>query len=370
MQLPNLAAAEEVTLMNTVPTAIAELLRFNGIPSSVRIVNLAGEPLPDYIVDKLYQKPGIQRVFDLYGPTETTTYSTFASRECNGPATIGRPVNNALVYLLDAYLNPVPIGVSGELYIGGAGVARGYLNRPSLTAERFLHCPFSYELDARMYKTGDIGRYLPDGNIEFLGRNDDQVKIRGFRIELGEIEATLRQYPNVEEVVVLAREDSPGDKTLAAYVVWGQGGKPGTRELRRLLQEKLPDYMMPGAFVTLDTLPQTPSGKVDRLALPAPDKTGPERESNFVAPRYPLEEALAGIWSEVLGLDLVGIHDNFFDLGGHSLLATRVIARILRTFGVDLPLRSLFETHTVAELATVITRKLAKELGQKLIAPL
>jgi len=355
LQLPNLPAAEEVTLINTVPSAITELLRAGGdLPASVRTVNLAGEVLRTQLVQRIYQQDTIQRVFDLYGPSEDTTYSTFALRSASGPYTIGRPIANTQVYLLDANLRPVPVGVPGELHIGGAGLARGYLNRPELTAESFIPNPFSYGSGARLCKTGDLARYLPDGNIEFLGRIDHQVKIRGFRIELGEIEAVLGQHPDVRETAVLAREDKPGDKRLVAYVVPRDVQVPAIIELRRFLKEKLPDYMVPSAFVPLDALPLTPNGKVDRRALPVPDMARPEQEEAYVAPRTPAQEVLAGIWAEVLKLEQVGIHDDFFDLGGHSLLATQVISRVRDTFQLRLSLRNFFDGPTVADLAEII----------------
>jgi acyl carrier protein len=240
------------------------------------------------------------------------------------------------------------------------GVARGYLNRPELTAEKFIPDPFSSDPTSRLYKTGDRARYLPDGNIEFLGRMDDQVKIRGYRIELGEIETVLGQHSSLREAVVLAREDSPGDRRLVAYVVTAGGSAPSANDLRSFLQQKLPEYMVPSVFVFLDSLPLTPNGKLDRKALPAPDQTRPELEETFVAPRTPVEETLASIWAAVLKVDKVGIHDNFFELGGHSLLATQLISRIRETFKIDLPLRSLFEAPTIYGLAQRM-----QELGEK-----
>ena len=249
----------------------------------MRTVNLAGEPLSDALVQQLYQRETIQQVFDLYGPSEDTTYSTYALRKSGGPATIGRPIANTQIYILDPHLQPVPLGVPGELHIGGAGLARGYLNRPELTAEKFIPDPFSNEPGARLYQTGDLARYLPDGNIEFLGRLDHQVKIRGFRIELGEIETALNTYPAVREAVVVAREDNPGDKRLVAYVVLGQEQALTISDLRGFLKQKLPDYMVPSAFVALDALPLTPNGKVDRRALPAPDLSKLESDGVYVA---------------------------------------------------------------------------------------
>jgi acyl carrier protein len=277
------------------------------------------------------------------------------------PPSIGKPIANTKIYILDANLHPVPVGVPGELYIGGIGLARGYLRRPDLTAEKFIPHPFSHEPGARLYKTGDLARYLPDGNIEFLGRTDDQVKIRGFRIELGEIEAILGQHPAVMETVVMAREESPGDKRLVAYVVPRQEGASTISELRSFAKEKLPEYMVPSTFVFLDRLPLTPNGKVDRKALPTPDQKRPKLEEVYVAPRNPVEEIIAEIWAEVLKVGKVGIHDNFFDLGGHSLLATQVMSRVRDAFQLDLPLSRLFENPTVAGLAVQLVPVQSKD---------
>src|SRR4028119_825011 len=285
-----------------------------------------------------------RRFFNAYGPTESTVCATIA--ECSDSSEsppIGRPIANIQVYILDAQLQPVPIGIPGELYIGGAGLARGYLNQPELTAYRFILNPFTNEQGDRLYKTGDLARYLSDGNIEFLGRLDDQIKIRGFRIELGEIEAVLGQHPAVQEAVVVVREDVPGNKRLVAYVVVNQLAAPTIPHLQQFLKQKLPEYMVPSAFVQLSALPLTPNGKIDRRALPAPDTSRPSGEGAYVAPQTPVEEMVAGIWTDVLEVKQVSIHDNFFDLGGHSLLATQLISRLRDTFGVDFPLRGLFE---------------------------
>jgi acyl carrier protein len=230
------------------------------------------------------------------------------------------------------------------------------LNRPELTAERFVPNPFCNEAGARLYKTGDLARYLPDGNIEFLGRLDHQVKVRGFRIELGEIETVLIQHPNIQKAVVLARKVGPDDKRLVAYVAPQEEFAPTVTELHNYVKDRLPEYMVPSAFVTLDSLPLTPNGKIDRRALSTPDQTRPELEEVFVAPRTPIEEILAGIWSEVLGLEKVGVHDNFFELGGHSLLATRLVSRVRDAFQVELPLRSIFEAATVADQALLVEK--------------
>jgi acyl carrier protein len=268
---------------------------------------------------------------------------------------IGHPIANIQIFLLDVSSNPVPIGVPGELYIAGAGLARGYLHRADLTAEKFLPNPFSNEPGARMYRTGDLARWLPDGNLEYLGRIDHQVKLRGFRIELGEIEAALAALPEVGEVVVLAREDAPGDKRLVAYLVMNAGHSlPETAELRNRLARSLPEYMLPAHFVFLESLPLNPNGKVDRKALPAPDIT--RSEKGYVAPRTPTEQTLAQIWAEVLHLERVGIHDNFFELGGHSLLVTQLISKMRTVFHIDLPLRSLFDATCIEAVASKIDK--------------
>jgi amino acid adenylation domain-containing protein len=321
------------------------------------------EPIPEQLLALISNRiPGLQ-IINGYGPTEATICATlycvsgFSASNRNTP--IGKPVQNTKIYLLNDQMRPVPIGTPGELYIGGDGLARGYLNRPDLTSEKFIPNPFSNEPGSRLYKTGDLARYLPDGNIEFLGRIDNQVKVRGFRIELGEIEAVLTQHPDLREAAVVVREDIPGNNYLAAYVVskleaLSLAAPPTISELRSFLKAKLPDYMVPGAFVFLEAMPLTPNGKIDRRALRAPDSSRREQEDNFVAPNTPTEEILAAIWAEVLGLQQVGINDNFFELGGHSLLATQIISRIREAFSIELPLRYLFEAPTIASLSQAI----------------
>ena len=338
-------AAADVCLVNTVPSAIAELVKWNGLPPSVRTVCLAGEPLTAQLVEEIYRHQAVRRVFDLYGPSEDTTYSTFALRKADGPATIGRPIANTQIYLLDSNLQPVPVGLPGELYIGGDGLARGYLSRPDLTAERFVPSPFSEEDGRRLYRTGDLARYLPDGNIEFLGRIDHQVKIRGFRIELGEIEARLAEHPAIQGAVVMVREAIQSGKRLIAYIVYHPGKEMTTSELRKYLREKLPEYMIPAMFVTLEALPLTPNGKVDRRALPNPDELHTETKGGYVAPRTPMEAFIAAMWQELLGVRRVSVDDNFFDLGGHSLLLIRVITQIEKKTGLLLhPRQFMFQT--------------------------
>ena len=264
----------------------------------------------------------------------------------------------------------MPIGVCGELYIGGDGLARDYLNHPELTAESFIPHAFSDKPGARLYKTGDLARWLPDGNIEFIGRLDQQVKIRGFRIELGEIEAVLGQHPAVQETVVVADDDVHGDKRLVGYVVARKDQSPTISELRGFLKSKLPEHMVPSVFVFLDAVPVTPHGKVNRQALPAAAGTRPDLEKAFVAPRIPAEKALSGIWAQVLGLERVGIYDNFFELGGHSLSATRVISLARKAFEMELPLRTLFEKPTIEELALVISQSPALGTEQEHLCPI
>ncbi|MCU1264985.1 MAG: Malonyl CoA-acyl carrier protein transacylase, partial [Acidobacteria bacterium] len=301
-----------------------------------------------------------------YGPTENTTFSCThrmaAGWELKGSSVpIGRPIRNTQVYVLDERLEPAPIGVAGELYLGGAGLAREYLRWPELTAEKFVPHPYSVEPGARLYRTGDLVRWLAAGEIEFLGRIDQQVKIRGFRIELGEIAAALQNVAEVNEAVVIVREDTPGEKRLVAYVV-PQDRNLTINELRAHLKRRLPEYMMPSVFIYLGELPLTPNGKVDRKALPAPE-TDFSSASSYVAPRTPVEEMLCGIWSEVLGVRDIGVTDNFFWLGGHSLRATLIVVRIHETFGVEIPLRTIFEAPTVPELAAVVEAAIKGERG-------
>ena len=347
----------DVTLINTVPSAIRAIVDAGRIPQTARGVNLAGEALERDVVESIFQRSDVEYVCNLYGPSETTTYSTWIamSREGGFIPTIGRPIANTRIYILDACRLPVPIGVAGEIYIGGAGVARGYLNRPELTAERFVEDPFCADPKGRMYRTGDLGRWRVEGDIEYLGRNDQQVKIRGFRIELGEIEAQLGRREDVKEVVVLAREDVPGEKRLVAYVVPRlTSAAPGVEELRTYLVGMLPEYMVPAAFVMLERLPLTPNGKLDRKALPAPE-LGAYVSRRYEAPRGELEEILAGIWQDLLHVERVGRQDNFFELGGHSLLVVQMLER-LRRVGLSAEIRRVFESPALGSLASVLGR--------------
>jgi amino acid adenylation domain-containing protein len=302
-------------------------------------------------------------LYNHYGPSESHVVTAYTLAQepltwASHPA-IGRPISNTQIYILDQFMNPVPVGVPGELYIGGVALARGYINRPDVTAEKFIPDPFSSEPGARLYKTGDQCRYLPDGNIEYLGRIDHQVKIRGFRVELGEVESVLGQHPAVQESVVMVREDTPGNRRLVAYVIADTQEANLTSQLQTFLREQLPEYMLPSAFVLLDEFPLTANGKVDRRALPVPDKLRPEAEEDYVGPRNAAEEIVTGIWMQVLDIEKVGVHHNFFRLGGHSLLATQVISRMRSAFQLELdqlPLRQLFETPTIAGLVEALTR--------------
>jgi natural product biosynthesis luciferase-like monooxygenase protein len=311
---------------------------------------IGGEALPSALVARLRELTGAM-IQNMYGPTETTIWSaTCPVTNASGTVSIGRPIANTQIYIVDHNLNPVPIGVTGELLIGGDGVVRGYLNRAELTRERFVPDPFSSDPRARLYRTGDLARYQPDGNIEFLGRADHQVKIRGYRIELGEIEAVLNDSPDVQEAVVIAREDSPGDKRLVAYLV-AAGETPPARELRERLHEKLPDYMIPANFVFLTELPLTPNAKVDRKSLPEPEKVEAKTESTYEPPGNNFERSIAAIWKEVLNIDSVGRQDNFFDLGGHSLHVVRVHSRLRSIIAQQLSMTDLFRFPTISSLA-------------------
>jgi acyl carrier protein len=300
-------------------------------------------------VNAFYQSLPAAVLWNAYGPTETTVQSTFAVCAAGESAvTIGKPIANTRVYVLGHQLEPVPMGVGGELYIGGAGVARGYLGRPDLTAERFMADPFAATPGARMYRTGDLVQWRANGDLEFLGRVDDQVKIRGFRIELGEIEATLEESPEVERAVVVARQDDTGEKRLAAYLVAPALQSLGPAKLREHFKGRLLDHMMPSHFIFLDRLPLTPSGKVDRRALPRPE--APTRNL-YVAPRTALEQSLARVWQEALAVERVGLDDNFFDLGGHSLLLARVRFILRERLARDIAIVEFFTYPTVRALA-------------------
>ena len=403
----NLLCTEQVTVLNQTPSAFRQLIRAeeealsNTGTLALRLVIFGGEALELKSLQPWFERHGDRSVqlVNMYGITETTVHVTYRpltiSDLSSATSVIGRPIPDLQVYILDRHQQPVPVGVPGEMYVGGAGVARGYLNRPELAAERFILNPYQ-EVgkqdvhSARLYKTGDLARYLPNGDIEYLGRIDDQVKIRGFRIELGEIEAALHQHPNVREAIVLipeaesgekswavnpvtdedtapitelrrflkaklpVSENKPADKRLVAYFVPRQQPVPTITELRRFLKTQLPEYMIPSTFVMLDALPLTPNGKVDRRSLPASGEARPDLEKAFVAPRNPVEEALAQIWSQVLGIEQVGIHDNFFELGGDSIRSIQVRARANER-GLNFSLGQLFQHQTIDKLAQELT---------------
>ncbi len=345
---------QRVTILQLVPSLLRMLVEQQepGLEScqTLRRVFCGGEALTVELSEKFSERLTAELI-NLYGPTEAAIDVT--SRRCERRrggqiVPLGRPIANTQIYILDQHLHPVPVGVIGELYIGGEGLGRGYRNRPELTAEKFIPHPFSTEAGARLYKSGDLARYLPSGDIEFVGRTDEQVKVRGYRIELGEIEAALSGHPRVREAVVLARDSAAGEKQLAAYFTTRDERAPSIKELRQYLKQKLPEYMVPSAIVVLDEMPLTANGKVDRRALPVPAQV--TREETFVVPRDAIEEQLAKLWIEMLGLKQVSINDNFFDLGGHSLLASRLVSRARETFHVELPLRSFFEAATIAEM--------------------
>ncbi len=361
-----------ITAMQATP-ATWRLLLAAGWPGSPGLkVLCGGEALPRELAVQLLDRVG--ELWNVYGPTETTIWSTvdrvLPGELQEGAAPIGRPIANTSTLILDRGLRPVPAGPAGELYIGGAGVARGYHGRPELTAERFIPDPWGSEPGARLYRTGDVARYLPSGRIAYLGRADHQVKVRGFRIEPGEIEAALARHPAVRQAVVLAREDTPGDPRLVAYFVLAEGQAASVGNLRAALREELPDYMIPSLFVPLAALPLTPNGKVDRKALPATNGPRLETGREHVPPEGPVQERLAAIWSEVLRLERVGATDNFFELGGHSLMAMQVLARVQEAFGIELPLRTMFDNPTVAALAEAIIQKELARADDDLLAKL
>ena len=402
-QLADKLETSAATMMQATPSTWKLLIDTGWRPRETFKILCGGEALSRRLADLLLD--GGASLWNLYGPTETTIWSNLIRIEAgDGPVLIGRPVANTEICILDAYLQPVPVGVHGELYIGGDGLARGYLNQPELTAEKFIPNPFSDQAGSRLYRTGDLARYRPDGNIEFLGRTDHQVKIRGHRVELGEVEFALNQHPAVKESVVISssfssprqvrakvgvlpsansqregvplslpssfeeEEVSESDHKLTAYLTVN-AQKPLASELRSFLSQKLPEYMIPWAFVVLEALPLTRNGKIDRSKLPLPDAARAEINQEIVEPRSEIEELVAQIWRELLKCEPIGVYDNFFDLGGHSLLATRVVARLRSNFQVDFPLRTLFELPTIAGLAEYIHRLRCSSAGTS-IAPI
>ena len=360
LDLPQWKGTDKVKLVNTVPSAIGELVRMKGIPDSVKTINLAGEALHRSLVEQIYEQRNIARVCNLYGPSEDTTYSTYAGlKREDGGVTIGRPIAKTRIYVLDREFQPAPAGVAGELYIAGSGLARGYLNRPDLTAERFVPNPFADggaggAGGQRMYKTGDKARWNRNGELEFLGRFDHQVKLRGFRIELGEIESALLRHPGVQEAVVMVREVAPRDKRLVAYVVTSMALSSGGDELKKHIQDSLPEYMVPSHVVRLDKMPLTPNGKMNRAALPLPDRALARTARRYAPPRDAMQEKLVRLWEELLVARPIGIEDDFFEIGGHSMLATRLIAKIQQQTGRNLPLAAVFDGPTIQQISQLL----------------
>ncbi|HEX8852917.1 MAG TPA: amino acid adenylation domain-containing protein, partial [Pyrinomonadaceae bacterium] len=358
--------SRRITIFETVPTLLRATLNHAEASGAERLqldalrwMLVTGEALPPDLCRQWLDAYPAVPLLNAYGPTECSddvTHCVISEPPAEDVVhmPIGRPVSNMSLYVLDAHLKPVPVGVSGELYVGGVGVGRGYLNNPAQTARVFIPNPFSAAPGARLYKTGDLARFLSDGQIEFLGRVDYQVKIRGFRIELGEIETALAAHASVHETAVMVREDAPGDKRLVAYVVPRAGELTSTSELRSFIKQRLPEYMLPSAFVLLDALPLTPNGKVDRKALPAPEGERPELNAEFTAPRTPAEEQLAAIWQQVLRVERVGVYDNFFELGGDSILMIQIISKA-SAVGLHLTLRQFFQHQTIAELSTLVS---------------
>jgi aryl carrier-like protein len=361
--IPVQIAKHHVTHMQCTPSMARMLLldpQARDSLGALRTIVIGGEAFPTALASQLRAATSA-RLMNMYGPTETTIWSmAYTVDEVDDHLPIGRPIANTTIYILDSYQQPVPIGVAGELYIGGAGVVRGYLDRPELTAERFICDPFSSTPGARLYRTGDRARYLPDGNIEFLGRVDHQVKIRGHRIELGEIEAVLGQHPGIQEAVVMAREDTPGDQRLVAYIVPREAIAASLghlqQDLRNFLTTHLPEYMVPAVFTILAALPLTPNGKVNRGALPAPEGVRPDLGVAYVPPQTALEEVIASIWQEVLQISTVGIHDNFFEVGGTSLLLVQVHSKLRAKLNTELSVVELFRYPTIHALAQYLSR--------------
>lgn len=350
LEISKFLSEDTKVLTNSVPAVIDNLIKEGVDLSNVSVINMAGEPVPIHLLQHL-DTDRIE-VRNLYGPTETTTYSTVYRLKKDHPILIGKPISNTQIFIVTANDHLAPVGVIGEINIGGAGVARGYLNRAELTAEKFIKNPFFEEEAARLYKTGDLGRYLPDGNIEYLGRADDQVKIRGYRIELGEIENVLQQSGLVAQSVVLAKQDTKGNKRLVGYVV--SNGAFNSEEITNYLHSKLPDYMLPTQWVEVESMPQTSNGKIDKKALPDPGLIT-VHDDKYVEPASEIERKLADIWQEILGIDKVGIYDNFFELGGHSILAMQVISFVRRKLKLEASIKDLFLNPTIAAFSEILS---------------
>jgi len=366
--LVRLIVEREVAILQVVPSMLRMLLAEAEIEGcrSLRRVFCGGEALTPDLRDRFFLRLPAE-LHNLYGPTEATIDAISwgclrGENFARDVVPIGRPIANAEAYVLDERLEPVPVGIWGELYLGGLGIGRGYLRRPEMTAERFIPHRFTSGLGERLYRTGDLVRYLPDGNLDFLSRMDNQIKFKGYRIELGEIERVLEQAPWVQEAVAVVREDDSGDKRLVAYVVGEDEKEEDTARLRKYMSEKLPHYMVPAVFVSLETMPLSPNGKIDRRRLPAPHDTECRVAQNYVAPRTPLESTLVEIWQEVMGVKRVGIRDDFFELGGHSLLAVQIVSRLHNSLLIDFPLRAMFESLTVEQLAIAVEQLLAQEV--------
>jgi amino acid adenylation domain-containing protein len=352
--LAKLIQEEAITVVHFVPSMLQAFLEDEAAPHCTSLVHIvcSGEELSLALQDRCLQMFPQAQLHNLYGPTEAAVDVTYWECRCDTALVrvpIGRPIANTRIYILDSQYRPVPIGVSGEIYIGGIAVGRGYLNRPAMTAEKFVADPFSAQMGRRMYRTGDVGRWREDGSIEYLGRNDHQVKIRGFRIELGEIESRLSRHPQVREAVVIALAEPGFDKRLVAYYTPAGDETISSEDLRDYLRKDLPEYMVPAAFVPLDAFPLTANGKLDRRALPAPARTISSKV--YEPPQGELEETLAAIWQTILRIERVGRHDNFFELGGHSLSAIQLISRVRQALGREFALRELFQAPTIAGMS-------------------
>jgi amino acid adenylation domain-containing protein len=359
LYLIDLIKQQQISTLHFVPSVLQFVLAASDFSECTSLQRLftGGESLTHEVQQRFFSQHATAELHHLYGPTEATIDATYWRCRRGGQqesVPIGFPVGNMQVYVLDSSLQPVPLGVVGELYIGGVQLARGYRNRFPLTAETFIPNPFSRNSGHRLYRTGDLGRYRADGAVQFVGRRDNQVKVRGFRVELGEVEAALSRHPDVAESTVSLRRDPRGDPSLTAYVVPIQQPAPSANALRTFISATLPDYMLPNYFIVLERIPLTPHGKVDDRALPEPDPFRPDVGRDYVEPRNETERTVAQILEDVLHIDQVGAHDDFFDLGGHSLLATRVISRLRDTFGTEIPLRQIFETPTVSAVAESI----------------
>jgi amino acid adenylation domain-containing protein len=368
--LLQLIAKHKISIITLTPSTLRAILSQPGLERcrSLRHICCFGEPLTSDLETLYFSKLSAELTLS-YGATEApgATYRKCQLSETRNMTELGQTLPGVQLYLLNDSLQRVPNGTCGEIYLGGK-LARGYFKRPDLTAEKFIPHPFSHEPGARLYKTGDLGRFLPSGSIEFVGRVDDLVKVRGFRVELGEIAKTIRQHPEITDAFVLALDTDSDRSRIVAYAVPNLRSTISPTDLRSYVRKKLPDYMVPGRFIFLDALPVSPNGKIDRKALPVPGRLRPELDTPLVGGRTPLEKDLAQIWSEVLELDQIGIHDNFLDLGGDSLAATRIVSRVIATFQTEIPLRSLFQSPTVAEMAVVISRYEIKKIGENELA--